>query len=149
MPQTINPVPCRLASRTPYSAQFWLYWRHSDSEGEEGAEMELRMIAATEGERVTDTNLEEKENFTRLFVSEKMVFLDRCEISLKVTGNLETLSDNSAQSKLIFRPFAENRITIPLKKCHPESPPVGKLEIVNDSEALLHSMALVFKPKKV
>ena len=93
-------------------------------------------------------NDEEKENFTRLFVSDKMVFLDRSEISLKITGNLETLSDNAAQSKLIFRPFSENRITIPLKKCHPESPPVGKLEIINDSEALLHSMALVFKQKK-
>ena len=46
-------------------------------DGEDEVEMELRIILATEGERVTDNNLEEKENFSKLFVSEKMEFLDK------------------------------------------------------------------------
>ena len=41
--------------------------------------MELRTIIATEGERVTENSLEEKENFSPLFVSEKMELLDKNE----------------------------------------------------------------------
>ena len=108
--------------------------------------MELRVILATEGERVTESNLEEKENFTKLFVSEKMEFLDKSEISLKLTGNLAAVSE--VQTKIVFRPFVENRITTALRRQEQESPAVGKLEIVNDLERKLHSMPLVLNSKK-
>ena len=45
----------------------------------------MRMIVATEGERVTDTNLEQKENFSLMFTSDKMEFLERSEIFVKVS----------------------------------------------------------------
>ena len=49
--------------------------------------MEVRLILATEGERVTDSNLEEKENFTQIFFSnDKTEFLDRGELMLRITG---------------------------------------------------------------
>ena len=37
----------------------WIYWRPVEADDE--VEMELRIILATEGERVTESNLEEKE----------------------------------------------------------------------------------------
>ena len=137
-------IVSRLATRTPYLAQIWVYWRPVEAEDE--VEMELRVILATEGERVTESNLEEKENFTKLFVSEKMEFLDKSEISLKLIGNLAAVSE--VQTKIVFRPFVENRITTALRRQEQESPAVGKLEIVNDLERKLHSMPLVLNSKK-
>ena len=118
----------------------WLYWRKVDNDDE--ADYEVRMIVATEGERTVDTNLEEREGFTKMFSSDKLEFLDKSELFVKVTGNLETCSD---QAKLTFRPFLENRITIPIRRREPDSTPVGKIEIVNDTDVKLHSMPLLFK----
>ena len=130
----------RLSSRCPYNAQLWLYWRNVDNDEE--ADYEVRLIVATEGERAVDTNLEEKEGFTKMFSSDKLEFLDKSEVFVKVTGNLETCSDSA---KLIFRPFLENRITIPIRRREPDSTPVGKIEIHNDTDVKLHSMPLLFK----
>ena len=115
-------------------------------DGEDEVEMELRIILATEGERVTDNNLEEKENFSKLFVSEKMEFHDKNEVSVKLSGNLEAVCE--ADTKMVFRPFIENRLTTPLKRREKESPAVGKLEIVNDLERKLHCMPLVLNSRK-
>ena len=47
----------------------------------------MRLILATEGERVTDSNLEDKENFTQIFYSsDKTEFLDRGELMVRITG---------------------------------------------------------------
>ena len=92
----------------------WLFLKNVDDEDD--VDMELRMIVATEGERVHDNNLEEKENFTKLFTSKKLEFLDKSEISVKVSGNLEAVCDLSTSTKLTFRPFVENRLTIPIKR---------------------------------
>ena len=53
----------------------WLFLKNVDDEDD--VDMELRIIVATEGERVHDNNLEEKENFTKLFTSKKLEFLDK------------------------------------------------------------------------
>ena len=122
----------------------WIYWRPVEADDE--VEMELRIILATEGERVTESNLEEKENFSKLYVSEKMEFLDKNEITVKLTGNLCAVSEG--QTKMLFRPFVENRMTAGLRRQEQDSPPVGKLEIVNDLDRKLHSMPLVLNTKK-
>ena len=109
--------------------------------------MELRTIIATEGERVTENSLEEKENFSPLFVSEKMELLDKNEISVKLTGNLEAVSEG--ETRMVFRPFIENRLTTALKRREKDSPALGKLEILNDLDSRkLHSMPLVLNRKK-
>ena len=64
-----------------------------------------------------------------------------------MTGNLESASDVTP-SRLAFRPFVENRITIPVRRKEPESTPVGKLEIVNDTDTKIHAMPLIIKQKK-
>ena len=134
-------------------AHLALFWRHVDSE--DGAEMEVRLVVATEGERgAGDTNLEEKESFVKLHSSDKLEILDKSEISVRVTGNLEPApapgpgQEGGGVARLVFRPFVENRVTVALRRREQDSPPVGKLEVVTDSEAQLHSMALSLKPKK-
>ena len=62
-------------------------------DNDDDVEMEVRMIVATEGERVTDTNLEQKENFSLMFTSDKMEFLDRSEIYVKVSRNASYLDN--------------------------------------------------------
>ena len=136
----------RQASRTPYLAYMWLFLRNIDDEDD--VDMELRIIVATEGERVLDNNLEEKENFTKLFTSQKLEFLDKSELSVKVSGNLEAACDSLTSTRLTFRPFVENRLTIPIKRKEPQSTPVGKLEITNDCDVQIHTMPLVYKPSK-
>ena len=96
----------------PYLAHLWIFWR--ETEGEEGAEVELRVVLVTEGERVSDNTLEERENFTPLAKSEELDILDKSEILITISGNLVTISD-SAQ-KLVFRPFMENRATLGLRR---------------------------------
>lgn len=140
-----------MASRTPYLAHLALFWRHVDSE--DGAEMEVRLVVATEGERgAGDTNLEEKESFVKLHNSDKLQILDKSEISVRVTGNLEPApgpgQEGGGGARLVFRPFVENRVTVALRRREQDSPPVGKLEVVTDCEAQLHSMALSLKPRK-
>ena len=140
-------------------AHLALFWRHVDSE--DGAEMEVRLVVATEGERgAGDTNLEEKESFVKLHSSDKLEILDKSEISVRVTGNLEPApapapapgpgpgQEGGGVARLVFRPFVENRVTVALRRREQDSPPVGKLEVVTDCEAQLHSMALSLKPKK-
>ena len=117
-----------------------LYWRTVDADDD--VELEMRMVVATDGERAAaDNNLEEKEGFIKLFSSDKLEFLDKSEIFVKLTGNLET----ETVPRLTFRPFVENRITIGVRRREPDSTPVGKLEITNDSDVKLHTMPLLFK----
>ena len=73
--------------------------------------------------------------------------LHQNDISVKLTGNLEAVSEG--QTRLVFRPFLENRMTPALKRRERDSPAVGKLEIVNDLDRKLHSMPLVFSTKSL
>jgi len=136
----------KLASRSPYLAHMWIFSRLVDND--EDVEMEVRLILATEGERVTDSNLEDKENFTQIFYSsDKTEFLDRGELMVRITGNLEAAVELTPV-KMTFRPFAENRLTVPIRRKEPEATPVGRLELVNDCDIRIHSMPLSFKKKK-
>merc|ERR1719480_759838 len=125
--------------RVPYLAQIWLFWR----EAERKEEVELRVVMVTEGERVTEKTLEEKENFTLLGKSAELDILDKCEIQLKISGNMETISGST--QKINFRPFMENRVTVELKSKESHAPTVGKVEFVTDCEEVLFTMPLLFQ----
>ena len=116
----------------------WIFWRKT--EGEEGAEVELRVVLVTEGERVSDNTLEERENFTPLAKSEELDILDKSEILITISGNLVTISD-SAQ-KLVFRPFMENRATLGLRRRETTAPAAGKVEVSTDCEKVVFTMPM-------
>ena len=60
---------------------------------------------------------------------------------------MEAVSE--VETKMVFRPFSENRMTTAVKRREKESPALGKLEIVNDLDSRkLHSMPLVLNRKK-
>ena len=130
--------------RVPYLVQLWIYWR----EVEDGPEIELRAVLVTEGERVTDNTLEEKENFTLLGKSEELSVLDRSEVVLQLSGNISISHESSYAQKLIFRPFMENRQTLGISRNEKTAPAAGKLEAWNDSDAILFSMPLFFPMHK-
>ena len=130
---------CRSAMRVPYLAQLLLFWR--EAERKEG--VELRVVMVTEGERVTENTLEEKENFTLLGKSAELDILDKSEIQLKISGNMETIS--GSVQKINFRPFMENRATMELKRKEVYAPSAGKVEVVTDCEEVLFTMPLLFQ----
>lgn len=134
----------RSGMRVPYLVQLWIYWR----EVEDGPEIELRAVLVTEGERVTDNTLEEKENFTLLGKSEELSVLDRSEVVLQLSGNISISHESSYAQKLIFRPFMENRQTLGISRNEKTAPAAGKLEAWNDSDAILFSMPLFFPMHK-
>jgi len=130
----------RSASRAPYMARLWLFWR--ETEREDAAEVELRVVLVTEGERVSENTLEERENFTSLAKSDELDILDKSEIIVTISGNLEPVSDSI--HKLVFRPFTENRTTLGLKRQEIEGMAAGKVEVSTDYDKLLLTKHLVF-----
>ena len=125
--------------RVPYLAQLLLFWR--EAERKDG--VELRVVMVTEGERVTDNTLEEKENFTLLGKSEELDILDKSEMQLRISGNMETIS--GSVQKINFRPFMENRAIVELKRKEAYAPAAGKVEVITDCEEALFTMPLLFK----
>ena len=133
---------CRSAMRVPYLAQLWVFWR--EAERKEG--VELRVVMVTEGERVTENTLEEKENFTLLGKSAELDILDKSEMQLRISGNMETIS--GSVQKINFRPFMENRATVELKRKEADAPAAGQVEVVTDCEEVLFIWPLLFKMKE-
>ena len=125
--------------RVPYLAQLWLFWR--EAERKEG--VELRVVMVTEGERVTENTLEEKENFTLLGKSEELDILDKSEMQLRVSGNIETIS--GSVQKLNFRPFMENRATMEIKRKEAYAPAAGQVAVITDCEEVLFTMPLLLE----
>ena len=125
--------------RVPYLAHLWLFWRKA--ERKEG--VELRVVLVTEGERVTENTLEEKENFTLLGKSAELDILDKSEMQLRISGNMETIS--GSVQKINFRPFMENRATVELKRKEAYAPAAGQVEVITDCEEVLFTMPLLFK----
>ena len=122
----------------PYLAHLWVFWR--ETEGEEGAEVELRVVMATEGEWVSDNTLEERENFTLLAKSDELNILDKSEILITISGNLEPISDSA--HKLVFRPFIENRATLGMRRKETTAPAAGKVEVSTDCEMVVFTMPI-------
>ena len=125
--------------RVPYLAHMWVFWR--EAERKEG--VELRVVMVTEGERVTENTLEEKENFTLLGKSAELDILDKSEMQLRISGNMETIS--GSVQKINFRPFMENRVTVELKRKEADAPAAGQVEVVTDCEEVLSTMPLLFQ----
>ena len=123
----------------PYLARLFLFWRETEA-GDE-AEVELRVVLATEGERVMEDPLEERENFTSLAKSEELDIAEKSEIQISISGNLEPIS--SLSQKLIFRPFTESRATLSLKRKEITSMVAGKLEITTDLDRVVFAKHMV------
>mgnify|MGYP001208998015 CR=1 FL=1 len=99
----------------PYLARLWFFWRAYDEGGGEG-EAELRVLVTTAGEggeRTLDNCLETREGFTLLSGSPELVIRDRSELELRISGNLTPLA---GQTRLVFKPFRENRSTFPVRR---------------------------------
>ena len=129
----------RSTTRVPYLARLWLFWR--ETEAEEEAEVELRIVLATEGERILDNPLEERENFTTLAKSEELDVPDKSEIQITISGNLMPIS--SSGQKVVFRPFTENRATLSLKRKETTSMAAGKVEVSTDMEKVVFTKHMV------
>ena len=123
----------------PYLARLFLFWRETEA-GDE-AEVELRVVLATEGERVMEDPLEERENFTSLAKSEELDIAEKSEIQISITGNLVPISSSS--QKLIFRPFTESRATLSLKRKEITSMVAGKVEITADVDRVVFTKHMV------
>ena len=123
----------------PYLARLFLFWRETEA-GDE-AEVELRVVLATEGERVMEDPLEERENFTSLAKSEELDIAEKSEIQISITGNLALISSSS--QKLIFRPFMESRATLSLKRKEITSMVAGKVEITTDLDRVVFAKHMV------
>ena len=106
-------------------------------------EVELRIVLATEGERVVSNTLEEREGFTRLACSGDMDLPEGCEVRIAVSGNLEPLPSTSNQ--LVFRPFQENRLNIGLRRKEVSSLAAGKVEIFTEDDDIVFAKHLVLK----
>jgi len=129
----------RSATMVPYIARLFLFWR--ESEAGEDAEVELRVVLATEEERSIDNPLEERENFNALAKSEELDITEKSDIQISISGNLAPTSGTS--QKLVFRPFTENRATLSLKRKEINSMAAGKVEIVMDEEVVLFKKHMV------
>ena len=123
----------------PYLARLFLFWR--ETEAGDVAEVELRVVLATEGERVMEEPLEERENFTSLAKSEELDIAEKSEIQISITGNLAPISSSS--QKLIFRPFMESRATLSLKRKEITSMVAGKVEITTDLDRVVFAKHMV------
>ena len=105
--------------------------------------MELRVVMVTEGERVTENTLEEKENFTLLGKSAELDILDKSEMQLRISGNIETIS--GSVQKLNFRPFTENRASMEIKRKEAYAPAAGQVVVITDCEEVLFTMPFPFQ----
>lgn len=125
----------------PYVARLYIFWRESEA-GEE-AEVELRVVLATEEERIIDNPLEERENFTALAKTDELDVPEKSEIKISMSGNLAPIP--GTQQQLVFRPFTENRVTLSLKRKEIASMAAGKVEIVMDEDKVVLTKHMVLK----
>ena len=98
-------------------------------------------MLATEGERVMEDPLEERENFTSLAKSEELDIAEKSEIQISISGNLALISSSS--QKLIFRPFMESRATLSLKRKESTSMAAGKVVINTDVDRVVFTKHMV------
>ena len=110
--------------------------------GEE-AEVELRVVLATEEERIIDNPLEERENFTTFAKTDELDVPEKSEIKVSMSGNLAPIP--GTQQQLVFRPFTENRVTLSLKRKEIASMAAGKVEIVMDEDKVVLTKHMVLK----
>lgn len=130
----------RAATRVPYMARIWLYWRQIDTE-EEG-EVEVRVVVSTEGERVPDSPLEEREGFQLLAKSGEVEVAEREEVALTLTGNL--LLAGQGEAKVQFKPFAENRATFSVRRGDLGISAAGSLQLTATNKQVLYSGPIFF-----
>jgi len=128
----------RSAMRVPYRAHIWIFWR----EVVEGEEVDLRVLVVTDGERVTDNTLEERESFLHLYKSEEVAIVDATEVQVAICGNMTACAES--QPKMVFRPFMENRMTMRLVREEVTTPPTANIELVTDCQEVLLSKPFLF-----
>ena len=124
--------------RVPYRAHIWIFWR----EVVEGEEVDLRVLVVTDGERVTDNTLEERESFLHLYKSEEVAIVDATEVQVAICGNMTACAES--QPKMVFRPFMENRMTMRLVREEVTTPPTANIELVTDCQEVLLSKPFLF-----
>ena len=110
----------RKMSLVPYLARLSLFWRLCEDGGSAGeGEAELRVLVTTEGEgeRTLDNCLETREGFRLLSGSPELVIRDRGDLELRISGNLAPLA---GPPRLVFKPFRDNRCTIPVRRLQVE-----------------------------
>ena len=132
-------------SLVPYLAKVAVYWREEESDQ---ADAELRVLVYTEeeGEKPLDNSLETREGFLPVVVSPELVVREKGEVEVRVRGNLVNVA--TAPPRLVFKPFRENRCTLPVKRVQGNIPAAGTLEIVTDHSTLWSSSILVPMGKK-
>jgi len=130
----------RSAMRVPYRAHIWIFWR--EVELQEREEVDLRVVVVTDGERVIDNTLEERESFLHLYKSEEVAIVDASEVQVAVCGNMAATTES--QTRMVFRPFMENRVTIRLVREEVTSPPTANIELVTDCQEALVSKPFLF-----
>jgi len=130
----------RSAMRVPYRAHILIFWR--EVELQEREEVDLRLVVVTDGERVTDNTLEERESFLHLYKSEEVAIVDACEVQVAVCGNMSATTES--QTRMVFRPFMENRVTIRLVREEATTPPTANIELVTDCQEALLSKPFLF-----
>jgi len=122
----------RAVTRVPYMARVWLYWRQHDSQ-EEG-EAEVRVVVSTEGERVVESPLEEREGFLLLSRSPEVAVGEKVELEVTLQGNLTLVGEESA--RLQFRPFSENRVTLGVVRRDAAISAAGSLTLTGEGGVL-------------
>lgn len=127
----------RAVTRVPYMARVWLYWRQQGTE-EEG-EAEVRVVVSTEGERVVEAPLEEREGFLPLSRSQEVVVGEKVELEVTLQGNLTVVGEERA--RLQFRPFSENRVTLVVVRRDAAISAAGGLTLAGEGGAI-HSTPL-------
>lgn len=121
----------RAVTRVPYTARIEICWREAE---EEGSEAEVRVVISTEGERVAENSLEEREGFTQLLKSGEVELVERGEVGISLTGNLEASGTNEA--RLQFRPFGENRATFGLRRQDSTMSAAGSVQLSLEGKVL-------------
>jgi len=121
----------KAVTRVPYTARVEVYWREGE---EEGSEAEVRVVISTEGERVSENSLEEREGFTQLLKSGEVEVVERGEVVIGLTGNLEASGTNDA--RLQFRPFVENRVTFAVKRPDHTMSAAGMIQLSLEDKVL-------------
>jgi len=121
----------RAVTRVPYTARIEVCWREAE---EEGSEAEVRVVISTEGERVAENSLEEREGFTQLLKSGEVEVVERGEVDISLTGNLEASGSNDA--RIQFRSFVENRATFGLRRPDSMMSAAGSIQLSLEGKVL-------------
>jgi len=78
--------------------------------------------------------LEEREGFTQLLKSGEVELVERGEVGISLTGNLEASGTNEA--RLQFRPFGENRATFGLRRQDSTMSAAGSVQLSLEGKVL-------------